>query len=355
MELTHVNLLKAEGRVTAELIDISIEMGALEALHRSEQLLRQSEQLLRRLAEALPSGVLHIDRDRHVVTSNAGLGAVIGVDETDMIAQLLSAVIPDDRDAVDIALDRVLDGFDVDLVVRLVVRATAKVHLCAIAMRSLTDPDGLPDGAVLRVDDVTEAAELRAQLERRATVDDLTGCLNRATVLAELDRVLRRHAAGSPGTAVVFLDLDGFKGVNDTLGHTSGDQMLSSVVARLSRGLGAGDSIGRLGGDEFIVVLANVGGLDEASQVGRRIEHELSEPPEVVAGQQVRIRASIGVAWSPDDNISAVWASSCEPRAMSAPPWKTAAAYAGVAGRLFWRPGDSSIAARHLLRKRTPG
>ena len=113
--------------------------------------------------------------------------------------------------------------------------------------------------------------------------------------------MLRSHAAGVSGTAVVFLDLDSFKDINDTHGHTTGDQVLASVVTRLSRGLRAGDSIGRLGGDEFIVVLPNIDGLEEAGQIGRRIEQALSEPLEVIAGQSMRIRASIGVAWSPDD------------------------------------------------------
>jgi diguanylate cyclase (GGDEF)-like protein len=136
-------------------------------------------------------------------------------------------------------------------------------------------------------------------------VDDLTGCLNRATVLLELDRVLRRHAAGSPGTAVVFLDLDGFKGVNDTYGHRAGDELLASVVTRLGRILRADDVIGRLGGDEFIVVLPFVDGMDEAMFIARRLATSLAEPLEVIGGRPMQIRASIGVAWASAPDVAA--------------------------------------------------
>ena len=158
---------------------------------------------------------------------------------------------------------------------------------------------------MLSIDDVTEASELRAELERRATVDDLTGCLNRASVLRELDRILRHHAAGSPGTAVVFLDLDGFKEVNDTYGHGAGDRLLTSVATRLHSISRTGDVIGRLGGDEFIVVLPSITDVAEATQVGHRLSTALTEPLEVVGGHAVRIRSSIGVAWSGAPDVTA--------------------------------------------------
>ena len=311
MELTNVNRLGyPEGQVLTEMIDVSAEMEALDAL-------RHSEQLLRRLAEALPSGVLHVDARRNVVFANARLRDVVGVEGVDTVEQLISTVIPEDRPTLEALLTRVLvDGSDADLEVRLRPPDTATLHLCAIALRGLTDAAGAPDGAVLCIDDVTESAELRAELERRATVDDLTGCFNRATVLAELDRVLRRHAAGSPGTAVVYLDLDEFKEVNDVYGHESGDQLLSSVVRRLSRLLRTGDVIGRLGGDEFIVVLSSIDGVDEAAHVGRRIKQALTVPLEVVSGSSMRIRASIGVAWSAAINVTAAALTAAADRAM---------------------------------------
>jgi len=300
MELTNTNLLgRPEGRVVTEMIDVSEEMAALESV-------RQREQLLGRLAEALPSGVLHVDQERRVVYANERLYRVVGQGASATIDAQLANVIPEDQPSLAAAMDTALiDGHDADLEVRLRVPDAPKLLLCAIAIRVLTDADSSPAGAVLCVDNVTVATELRVELERRATIDELTGCLNRAAVLAELERTLRRHTLGSPGTAVVFLDLDGFKAVNDTLGHHAGDELLTGVAARLRDVLRGVDVLGRLGGDEFLVLVPHVDSLEGAARVGSRLSKALSEPIDVAGGMPMRVKASIGVAWSSAPDITA--------------------------------------------------
>ena len=300
MELTNSNFLeRSEGCIVTEMIDISDEMAAVEAL-------RQREQLLARLAEALPSGVLHIDRERNVVYSNARLHHLVGIDRSSTVDEQLASVIPEDRDALAAALDRVLiHGRDADVEARLRVDGHTFIRRCAIAVRALTGIDNEPAGAVICVDDITDAFAVRAELERRATVDELTGCLNRAAALDELERALHHHLEGSPGTAVVFLDLDGFKEVNDTFGHKAGDQLLASAAARLRGAMRDRDIIGRLGGDEFLVVLPGIHHIDEATQIVTRLAGALTESLEVVAGLSMRIRSSIGVAWSGSPDITA--------------------------------------------------
>jgi diguanylate cyclase (GGDEF)-like protein/PAS domain S-box-containing protein len=300
MELTNTNLLgQPDSRVVTEMLDISDEMAALETL-------RQREQLLGRLAEALPSGVLHVDRHGKVIYANARLHRVIGIGPSATVDAQLATVIPEDRPALAAALHGVLDdGFDIDLEVRFRLPGEVKLLMCSIAIRVLTDSDDAPAGAILCIDDVTEASELRAELERRATVDHLTGCLNRTAVISELERVLLLHDATAAGSAVVFLDLDGFKEVNDTFGHEAGDQLLASAASRLRQAVRSVDVVGRLGGDEFIVVLPSVRSIDEATQAGHRLSQSLSEPLEVVRGLPIRIRSSIGVAWSRATDVTA--------------------------------------------------
>ena len=311
MELTNTNLLEqAEACVVTEMIDISNEMVALESL-------RQREQLLARLAEALPSGVLHVDRERNVVYANARLHTVVGVGRSATVEEQLATVVPDDRGTLAEALEGVLvDGNDADLEVRLRMPGSSKMQRCAIAIRVLTDADDAPAGAVLCIDDVTEASALRAELERRATVDELTGCLNRAAVLDALDRILASHPTGSAGTAVMFLDLDGFKEVNDTFGHKAGDQLLASAASRLRGAMRGVDIIGRLGGDEFIVVLPSVHNIDEAMRIGLRLGDALTAPLEVVGGLPMRIRSSIGVAWASTAGVTADALTAAADRAM---------------------------------------
>ena len=231
---------------------------------------------------------------------------MVGVGRSTTVEEQLATVVPDDRGTLAEALEGVLvDGNDADLEVRLRMPGSSKMQRCAIAIRVLTDADDAPAGAVLCIDDVTEASALRAELERRATVDELTGCLNRAAVLDALDRILASHPTGSAGTAVMFLDLDGFKEVNDTFGHKAGDQLLASAASRLRGAMRGVDIIGRLGGDEFIVVLPSVHNIDEAMRIGLRLGDALTAPLEVVGGLPMRIRSSIGVAWASTAGVTA--------------------------------------------------
>ncbi len=299
MELTNNNLLaEPERRVVTEMIDISEEMSAVETL-------RQREQLLTRLAEALPTGVLHVDRRRNVRYSNSRLHRLLGTTPSSTVADQLAAVHPDDRPVLSNALDGVLaGGGDADVEVGVRVAGARLTRRCAIAIRALTDSDDVTVGAVLCIDDVTESLALRTELERRATIDDLTGCLNRGAVLEELQRSLLHNAAGTRGTAIVFLDLDGFKEVNDTFGHLAGDQLLSSAARRLCGAMRDQDVIGRLGGDEFLILLPGIRGVEAAMTMAARLGDSLAEPLEVVMGLPTRIRSSIGVAWSDSSTIS---------------------------------------------------
>jgi diguanylate cyclase (GGDEF)-like protein len=136
-----------------------------------------------------------------------------------------------------------------------------------------------------------------AELRHLALHDGLTGLPNRALILDRVERALARARRQQTKFAVMFLDLDGFKAVNDTLGHAAGDQLLRAVSARLTGLLRAGDSVGRLGGDEF-VVLAEGESLDAGAEViAERIGEVLAAP--FTLGEDrtsVEVRASIGIA-----------------------------------------------------------
>jgi diguanylate cyclase (GGDEF)-like protein len=143
---------------------------------------------------------------------------------------------------------------------------------------------------VITYRDVTERHVAQERLVHDANHDPLTGLANRAAFLRGLDRSC---AEGTP--AVLFVDLDGFKKVNDTLGHQAGDALIIAVAAMLRRSVLGSDIVGRLGGDEFGVVLRGVGCRDDAVTVARRILAEMDKPV-LVDGREVYARASIGVA-----------------------------------------------------------
>jgi len=144
---------------------------------------------------------------------------------------------------------------------------------------------------------VIEAERLRQQLEHRAYHDPLTGLRNRAAFDIDLRSQSERRRPPGDGLAVLFIDLDGFKAVNDRLGHESGDVLLGAVARRLESCVRPEDLVARLGGDEFTVLLPGANDVDGALVVAERILGRLDEPFEL-AGTWVRLSASIGVAFS---------------------------------------------------------
>ena len=289
VEIANANNLDdaSDPHVLAHMIDISEEMAAQTAL-------AEREQLLNRLAEALPSGLLHVRADRTVVYTNERFHAIVAVGSADVVDKQLSTVIREDWSSLMGALDTALSGEDVDVEVRLRHPGADDERLCHIAIRSLADPDGTVAGAILSVDDVTESAAMREELRRKATYDALTQCYNRAAVMQVLDDAL---AAPERPIAAVFIDLDRFKAINDELGHAAGDELLVTAADRLRTVVRANDVVGRIGGDEFLVVCPDVGGPEEALEIAERVAATLRREVVLDVGP-VDTRASVGVAWS---------------------------------------------------------
>ncbi|MEW6472776.1 MAG: bifunctional diguanylate cyclase/phosphodiesterase [Actinomycetota bacterium] len=135
----------------------------------------------------------------------------------------------------------------------------------------------------------------------RALHDPLTGLANRGLLMDQLTQALSRAARAQrrPGSvAVLFLDLDRFKLVNDSLGHAAGDDLLVEVARRLERVMRSADTVARLGGDEFVVLAEDVAGVDEAFSLARRLRDAIAVPIPVGAGQRVVVTASVGIALS---------------------------------------------------------
>ena len=151
---------------------------------------------------------------------------------------------------------------------------------------------------------VVERAQAEQALADQALHDHLTGLPNRALFLARLNQALRRRDRSPDRVAVLFLDLDGFKLVNDSLGHDVGDTLLVAVARRLRGVLRPGDTLARFGGDEFTVLCDHVADEEQALAVAQRLSDALLEPVELPGGGEVVVSTSIGVAFSggPDDS-----------------------------------------------------
>ena len=165
----------------------------------------------------------------------------------------------------------------------------------------LTDDDGEIYGAVATCEDVTVRVEKDRRTRHEADTDALTGLANRRALERTLQAALGRARTRSRSVGVIMLDLDGFKAINDNHGHAAGDEALSEVAERLRGCVRERDLVARFGGDEFVVVLTDVGGFSGAVRhTVDRIRDALAEPF-AVDGTPVELRGAIGVASYPED------------------------------------------------------
>jgi diguanylate cyclase (GGDEF)-like protein/PAS domain S-box-containing protein len=174
-------------------------------------------------------------------------------------------------------------------------------HLETIADIRLADPD--VQGIVLSMRDVTARQALEDELRHQAFHDALTGLANRALFEEHLVQALARARRHHQPVAILFLDLDDFKTINDSLGHEAGDELLRAAAIRIAGVVRADDTAARLGGDEFAVLADTSDDEDDARTIAARLLAALAEPFDV-AGRELRVSVSVGLAWS-DGSIGA--------------------------------------------------
>ena len=261
---------------------------------------REIERRYRTLVEQLPL-VVYVDAlddgSSNIFTSGQIeplLGYTVGEwrDDPDLFVRTLH---PDDRERVLAAHARTHRTHEpLSLEYRLVARDGRVVWVRDDGVVVIGE-DGEPlylQGYLL---DITPERELQEQLRLQALFDPLTGLANRAFFHEQLEHAVSMRTENPPGTAVVFVDLDEFKQINDQYGHSVGDEVLATLGERLKSVIRAGDSVARLGGDEFAVLLTAVRDPAEPAVVAERLIEQITAPIEV-AGRHLSLTASIGIA-----------------------------------------------------------
>jgi diguanylate cyclase (GGDEF)-like protein/PAS domain S-box-containing protein len=303
VEATNTNRLddSDDPKVVSSIIRVTVDEVTI------EEELRARKQLLNRLSDALPVGLFQIDLSRHVTFTNDRLHAIIETAPAATADAQFASVISDDRGRFESALSAaLLDQAVDDLEVRLVVAsdgAVAKIRVCLVSLRPLTDDSGVVTGAIGCLSDVTESVRLRRELQLRASVDGLTGCMNRESTLELLDLLLGEEAEVREGIAVAYVDLDNFKQVNDRHGHAAGDAVLVAAVQRMHAVLRGDDRVGRLGGDEFLIVCPKVASESAADDLAARLRASIQTTIRV-GMSDIELRASIGLAWTNQETTS---------------------------------------------------
>ncbi|MEX2547254.1 MAG: EAL domain-containing protein [Chloroflexota bacterium] len=267
--------------------------------------LRRSEERFRSLVRSSSDVILIIDADGTIGYESPAVARVLGYDPEERVGTSAYDAIHD----ADVAWIRSLIA---DISTRTGAEAAADFRarhadgswrwLQATAKNLLNDP--AVSAIVVNYRDITDRRALEEQLRYQAFHDALSGLPNRALFMDRLDHALTRARRDQSAVAVLFLDLDDFKSVNDGLGHGAGDELLVSVAERLNRTLRDADTAARMGGDEFAILLEDAHDKHASVEIAERIL-EVLRAPFTVQGQHVRIRGSVGIALYTDPEQTA--------------------------------------------------
>ena len=259
---------------------------------RIEREFREAQLRFEQAWRHAPIGMAMLAVDGRVWRVNPALCEMLGRrDHTLPSGRLHDLVHADDVAALDAELRRLCE--------RATDRAQVELRLderwCRVSLSIVHDDDVQGPYAIAQVEDVTERRQFEARLAYEATHDALTGLPQRKPLLGSLERALAGAARRGDKVAVLFIDLDHFKHVNDTLGHAAGDELLQAFANRLLRAVRASDMAARLGGDEFVVMCPDLHDPRQVVSVSQRVL-ALVERPFRVHGVEVFVGASIGIA-----------------------------------------------------------
>lgn len=262
-------------------------------------------QLASKVFETTVDAIVISDAEDRVVMVNAAFSKLTGYDAQQIVGEILDEspfgpIDPDEAKGRDERLDR--DGCVTAEVPR--VRKDGTPLSLWLTASCVYNTDGTIRNYVRVFTDISLLKETQRKLEQLASFDALTGLPNRRLLHDRLEQTLRRMQRSNDGMAVMFIDLDRFKNVNDTYGHAIGDLSLRAVASRLQKCIRSSDSIGRLGGDEFAIVLDGARLPADATLISERIVAAIAEPL-IVEGHRLAMTASIGISVYPDDGTDA--------------------------------------------------
>ena len=273
---------------------------------RAEDERRAVEQLHSTVIEAVDEGIVVADADGIIVAANPAARRILPL-EVAIGDRLIDCITgPDgaigaDRAALSptehpVALALARNEALHDVVIGLLLHD--RERWLSLSCRPLPATAGAAAGTVCSFADVSKVIHAQQELSYRATHDELTGLCNRMVFVDSLQHSLARGRRQQTNTAVMFIDLDRLKLINDTLGHASGDEVLTEVAKRLQGATRTMDRVGRITGDEFIVMCNDVSGIAPVAARAAELARVISEPIHLSNGRRPAIHASIGIAFA---------------------------------------------------------
>ncbi len=263
--------------------------------------LRESEEKFRLISQSSKVGIFQLDRSGNCIYANEEMCAIIGMEEAELLQHgWLGVVHPDDKKRVAEAFHQLIEaGQEITIDCSLFLH-DGKVKWVSGKASPLLDFSNQHMGFLGTLSDISELKQAYDQLEQMAFYDTLTGLANRRLFRNRLEHMLSNIGRTGAGVALILIDLDHFKHVNDSMGHDSGDALLTVVSERLKHCVRFTDTVARLGGDEFAVILPNVPDTLTVSTIAEKILIALSKPV-LLDDQEISISASLGISIAPED------------------------------------------------------
>ena len=301
----HRNLLiqplnKISQRVSERDLYVAIEIALYK--HQLEKKLQQEKQNLLAIIHSMGCGIVVQDTRGYIQMINPITEMLTGCKENEVrgkeLTELLTLVDKETEEVIEnLVTEATADGTVLNLPENCtLINKNGRQMPVGGTVAPIRNSDGETTGTVLVFQDISQRKYHEAQLVRNAFYDALTGLPNRVFFLKKLSRRFERgKRRENYRFAILFLDLDGFKAVNDNFGHGMGDELLNMVARRLESCLRSGDTVARFGGDEFAVLVEEIRDCSDATNVARRIQETLSLPL-YLGGNQLSISASIGIA-----------------------------------------------------------
>ena len=269
---------------------------------RTEQALRDSAAQLRLFADNVPAMAVSLDENLRYLFANKRYADFFGLDPADIVGKHLREGVGEETyREIEGHFARALQGQSVTYQ-RTRQLANGEPRYLEVKLLPHIGDQGKVLGCFVVTTDITEHKQAEERIQRVAHHDSLTGLPNRLLFNDRLNQAISLAKRDSRQFALLYLDLDKFKAVNDTLGHTAGDELLQAVAARIRREVRESDTVARVGGDEFTVILPGIAKREEAETVARKIIAALVAPFQLDSQKQsVDIGTSIGIALYPSD------------------------------------------------------
>ncbi|GGM38046.1 hypothetical protein GCM10011351_25270 [Paraliobacillus quinghaiensis] len=261
--------------------------------------LEKSKQQYQSLFEFHPDAVFMFDLEGNFVSANPACEKVSGYKPVELImTSFVPLLIPEDLDRVLTHMQQTIEGapqyYECSIF-------HEQGHLIDLSLTSIPIVvDGKTVGIYGIAKDMTEQKKMQEKINHMAYYDSLTNLPNRRLLNERLEEVLTESEKNNQSFAVLFIDLDRFKFINDTMGHAIGDQLLKVVAKRLQLSIPDKDMVSRLGGDEFIILLTNVK-KEEVDSIAHRIIEQFSLPLDLDSAEEILISPSIGISLYPDN------------------------------------------------------